>query len=127
MTELIPAAGFTEHSCELSLLRGLRAIGRNLAQTSECYMLKDSLIADIVESADRFRLSRRDIHAHPELGFEVTRTADIVAARLREWGYRVETGIGCTGVVAQLKNGGGIRSIGLRADMDALPIIENTA
>lgn len=89
-------------------------------------MLKDSLIADIVESADRFRLLRRDIHAHPELGFEVTRTADIVAARLREWGYRVETGIGCTGVVAQLKNGGGSRSIGLRADMDALPIVENT-
>jgi hippurate hydrolase len=89
-------------------------------------MQKDSLVEDIVASAERFSALRRDIHAHPELGFEVTRTADLVASRLREWGYRVETGIGRIGVVAQLKNGSGTRSIGLRADMDALPIVENT-
>ncbi|CAG4895975.1 M20 aminoacylase family protein [Paraburkholderia saeva] len=89
-------------------------------------MPKDCLIADIVESADRFTKLRRDIHAHPELGFDVTRTADIVAKNLREWGYRVETGIGRSGVVAQLTNGSGTRRIGLRADMDALPVVENT-
>jgi hippurate hydrolase len=86
----------------------------------------DCLIADIVESADRFTQLRRDIHAHPELGFDVTRTADIVAKNLREWGYRVETGIGRSGVVAQMTNGSGTRRIGLRADMDALPVVENT-
>lgn len=89
-------------------------------------MPKESLIEDIVAGAGRFSALRRDIHAHPELGFEVTRTADLVASRLREWGYKVETGIGRTGVVAQLRNGSGGRSIGLRADMDALPIVEDT-
>ncbi|KPQ05748.1 MAG: hippurate hydrolase [Rhodobacteraceae bacterium HLUCCA12] len=69
---------------------------------------------------------RRDIHAHPELGFEEVRTAGIVADRLREWGIDVTTGIGKTGVVGVLKGNRPGRAIGLRADMDALPIDEQT-
>ncbi len=67
---------------------------------------------------------RRDIHAHPELGFEENRTAGLVADRLRAFGCDVHTGIGKTGVVGVLRVGGAKKSIGLRADMDALPIQE---
>lgn len=69
---------------------------------------------------------RRDIHAHPELGLEEHRTADIVARKLEEWGIDVHRGVGKTGVVGVLRNGNGAASIGLRADMDALPIQEMT-
>ncbi|MEM9049340.1 MAG: amidohydrolase [Pseudomonadota bacterium] len=65
---------------------------------------------------------RRDLHAHPELGFEEHRTAGIVAARLRALGCQVETGIAGTGVVGTL--GDGPRAVGLRADMDALAMPE---
>ena len=67
---------------------------------------------------------RRDIHAHPELGFEEHRTASLVAERLRQWGIEVHTGIAGTGVVGVLRQGNGPRSIGLRADLDALPLQE---
>ncbi|HAT6803331.1 TPA: amidohydrolase [Citrobacter freundii] len=67
---------------------------------------------------------RQDIHAHPEVGFEVHRTSDIVAELLTRYGYHVTRNIGKTGVVAQLKSGNGTRSIGIRADMDALPLQE---
>jgi hippurate hydrolase len=67
---------------------------------------------------------RRDIHAHPELGFQENRTSDLVAARLASFGIEVHRGIGKTGVVGVLKSGSAKRSIGLRADMDALPIQE---
>ena len=67
---------------------------------------------------------RRDIHAHPELSFEEIRTAEIVAEKLRSFGVEVHRGIGKTGVVGVLRAGGTGRSIGLRADMDALPIVE---
>ena len=67
---------------------------------------------------------RRDIHAHPELGFEEVRTADIVAAKLAGFGIEVHRGIGKTGVVGVLRAGSSARSVGLRADMDALPIVE---
>lgn len=73
---------------------------------------------------DEFIRIRRDIHAHPELAFEECRTAALVAERLRDWGYAVTTGLGKTGVVATLRRGEGGRSLGLRADMDALPIHE---
>jgi amidohydrolase len=69
---------------------------------------------------------RRDIHAHPELGFEERRTSDLVAAKLAEWGIEVHRGIGGTGVVGVLRAGNGHGRIGLRADMDALPITEAT-
>src|SRR5665213_520790 len=67
---------------------------------------------------------RRDIHAHPELGFEETRTSDIVAARLAEFGIEVTRDIGKTGLVGRLRVGNSPRAIGLRADMDCLPILE---
>ncbi len=67
---------------------------------------------------------RRDIHAHPEIAFEEHRTAQIVAEKLESFGIEVETGIACTGVVGTLKKGTGNRSIGLRADLDALLINE---
>lgn len=69
---------------------------------------------------------RRDIHAHPELGFEEHRTADLVADRLEAFGLEVYRGIGRTGVVGALRVGNSPRSVGLRADMDALPIQEAT-
>jgi hippurate hydrolase len=68
---------------------------------------------------------RRDIHANPELGLEEHRTADLVARTLEKWGIEVHRGVGKTGVVGILRNGDG-PSIGLRADMDALPIEEQT-
>jgi amidohydrolase len=73
---------------------------------------------------DDLKLWRRDIHQHPELGFEEKRTAKFVAEQLAEFGCEVHAGIGGTGVVGVLRNGPGNRSIGLRADMDALPIQE---
>jgi hippurate hydrolase len=69
---------------------------------------------------------RHEIHAHPELGFEEFVTSDLVAQRLTEWGYDVHRGLGGTGVVGTLKVGDGERRLGLRADMDALPIHEAT-
>ena len=67
----------------------------------------------------------KDIHAHPELSMQETRTAGIAADRLRKAGYEVTTGVGKTGVVGLLRNGEG-PTVMLRADMDALPIAENT-
>ncbi|RVI39956.1 amidohydrolase, partial [Sinorhizobium meliloti] len=69
---------------------------------------------------------RRDLHAHPELGLEETRTSAFIARHLEELGYEVATGIAKTGVVGTLRNGTGSRSIGIRADIDALPIQEET-
>ena len=69
---------------------------------------------------------RRDIHQHPELGLEEHRTAALVAEKLESWGIEVHRGVGKTGVVGVLRNGAGNRAIGLRADMDALPMTEAT-
>ena len=81
-------------------------------------------IVDSFADVSRFVALRRDIHAHPELGFEEHRTSRIVADLLREWGIEVHTGIAGTGVVGVLRCGTGGRSIGLRADLDALPLQE---
>lgn len=78
---------------------------------------------EIKNISDEIIAIRRDIHKHPELGFEVHRTAGIVAERLEELGMDVQTGIGKTGVVGDLKCGDG-PTIALRADMDALPLQE---
>ena len=67
---------------------------------------------------------RRDFHAHPEIGFEEVRTSGIVVEKLRSWGIEVETGFGKTGVIGVIRGRPGNRSIGLRADMDALPMPE---
>ncbi len=69
---------------------------------------------------------RREIHSEPELAFEEHRTAALVAGKLASWGYAVERGVGGTGVVGRLIRGSGRRRLGLRADMDALPIAEAT-
>ncbi|MFP5412922.1 MAG: M20 aminoacylase family protein [Gammaproteobacteria bacterium] len=78
----------------------------------------------IEENHAEFTAWRRDIHAHPELGFAESRTAELVATRLESFGIEVHRGVGRTGVVGVLRNGASPRTIGLRADMDALPIQE---
>ena len=82
------------------------------------------LIARIESFHEELTRWRRDIHAHPELGFEEERTSDLVAQKLAAFGCVVHRGIGRTGVVGTLRAGLSQRSIGLRADMDALPIEE---
>ncbi len=77
----------------------------------------------LYEEARQWRL---DLHRHPELGFQEHRTSDFVAARLAEFGLTVQRGIGRTGVVGTLSRGTSRRTVGLRADMDALPIAEET-
>ena len=77
--------------------------------------------------ADELTAICRDLHAHPEIGFEEVRTSGIVAENLTNWGIEVHRGLGGTGVVGVLKGkGNGSKRIGLRADMDALPMDENT-
>ncbi|WP_343718301.1 M20 aminoacylase family protein [Inquilinus sp.] len=69
---------------------------------------------------------RRDLHRHPELAYRERRTGDLVAEALSSWGYEVHRGLGGTGVVGTLALGDGPRRVGIRADMDALPIVEAT-
>ena len=76
--------------------------------------------------ADEMVALRHQIHAHPELAFEEHITSDLVASRLTEWGYEVHRGLGGTGVVGTLQRGQGTKRLGIRADMDALPIQETT-
>ena len=84
------------------------------------------LLSAVREAAPAFIDIRRDIHRHPELGFREERTSDLVAQRLTQWGYEVTRGLGGTGVVGQMKLGSGSRRLGIRADMDALPLQEGT-
>ena len=83
-----------------------------------------SLVPKITALKDEMTHWRRDIHAHPELGFEEQRTSDLVAKKLAEFGVEVHRGIGKTGVVGVLRAGSSKRTVGLRADMDCLPIEE---
>jgi hippurate hydrolase len=82
------------------------------------------LIPEIAQQRSSLEALRRDLHAHPELCFNEFRTADRVAAKLTEWGIPIHRGLGRTGVVGIVKNGTSRRAIGLRADMDALPMQE---
>ena len=82
------------------------------------------LIPELVAAAPAIGAIRRDIHAHPELCFQEKRTADVVAAQLTQWGIPIHRGMGTTGVVGIVKAGTSNRAIGLRADMDALPMQE---
>jgi hippurate hydrolase len=82
------------------------------------------LVEPILAFQSELETIRRDIHAHPELCYEEQRTADVVASRLADWGIPVVRGLGVTGVVGIIKNGTSNRAIGLRADMDALPMQE---
>jgi hippurate hydrolase len=91
---------------------------------------RDTVVHDKLQAhhalADEFIAVRRDIHRHPEMGYKEYRTSDLVAEQLSAWGYQVTRGLGGTGVVGQLKKGTAPQSIGIRADMDALPIEEAT-
>ena len=82
------------------------------------------LIESILADAAAIAAVRRDIHAHPELCFEEKRTADVIAQQLTDWGIPIHRGLGTTGVVGILKNGTSSRAVGLRADIDALPMTE---
>jgi len=82
------------------------------------------VLEEIAAYLDEMKTLRRDIHAHPELAYEEVRTAELVAAKLTEWNIPLHTGLGKTGVVGIIKQGHSDQAIGLRADMDALPIHE---
>ena len=83
-----------------------------------------NVIAEIAQEHAKLTEWRRELHQHPELAFEEHRTAAFVASKLESFGLQVTTGIAGTGVVGTLSRGGGNRAIGLRADLDALPILE---
>ena len=85
------------------------------------------LIESILADAAAITTLRRDIHAHPELCFQEQRTADVIAQALTDWGIPVHRGLGTTGVVAIIKNGTSDRAVGLRADIDALPMQEGNS
>jgi amidohydrolase len=82
------------------------------------------LIESILADAAAIATIRRDIHAHPELCFEEKRTADVIAKALTDWGIPIHRGMGTTGVVGIVKKGTSSRAVGLRADIDALPMTE---
>jgi len=82
------------------------------------------LIESILADAAAIATVRRDIHAHPELCFEEQRTSDVIARQLTDWGIPIHRGMGKTGVVGIVKNGTSDRAVGLRADIDALPMTE---
>jgi hippurate hydrolase len=96
------------------------------APTLQPFQLLPHLLPPVDIDAETFVNIRRQIHAQPELGFEVGATSTLVTHLLQSWGYDVHTGIGKSGVVGQLKLGNGTRRLGIRADMDALPIVEAT-
>ncbi|CAG9175529.1 M20 aminoacylase family protein [Cupriavidus pampae] len=81
---------------------------------------------DTLDSRAELQDIRRHIHQHPELAFNEIHTAELVASRLEGWGYEVTRGVGGTGVVGTLRHGTSRRSVGIRADMDALPIHERS-
>ncbi len=83
-------------------------------------------VEDLAPQQDELAGWRHHIHRHPELAFAEHKTSDLVAAKLAQWGYEVARGIGGTGLVGQLRVGQGSQRLGLRADMDALPIQEET-
>lgn len=99
---------------------------RSLVQDASQFLVMAefmNVIPEIAEKKDEIVAWRRDIHAHPELAYKEERTANLVAERLEAWGFDVHRGLAVTGVVGTLANGDG-PAIGLRADMDALPIHE---
>jgi amidohydrolase len=83
------------------------------------------LIEPILQFHTELQQIRRTIHAHPELSYEEVQTSELVAKKLTEWGIPVIRGLGLTGVVGVIKNGTSKRAVGLRADMDALPVKES--
>lgn len=88
--------------------------------------MSDCVIPEIKATEDEMISIRHYLHANPELSLEEFNTSELVAGKLTEWGYQVTRGLGKTGVVGSLSKGDSPRTIGLRADMDALPIYETT-
>lgn len=89
-------------------------------------LMKSLLVPGIVETLSESVALRQHLHANPELGYEEFSTSDLVAEKLSAYGYEVHRGLGGTGVVGTLTKGNRTRRLGLRADMDALPIEEQT-
>ena len=84
-----------------------------------------NLLEPILADAAEITRIRRDFHAHPELAFQEERTADVIAKALTDWGIPIHRGLGKTGVIGIVKNGSSPRAVGLRADIDALPMTEH--
>jgi amidohydrolase len=82
------------------------------------------LLDNVLAQGESITALRRDIHRHPELCFQEQRTSDLIAAKLTEWGIPIIRGLGITGVVGIVQNGNSPRAVGLRADIDALPMTE---
>ena len=89
-------------------------------------MITAPILPAIRDNLPEILAVRHRIHAQPELGYEEFATSELVAERLQRWGYAVHRGLAGTGVVGSLRAGSGTRSLGLRADMDALPMTETT-
>lgn len=85
----------------------------------------DLVLPELLAHSDAIRALRRDIHAHPELSFQEERTAEVIARALEGWGIEVHRGLGKTGVVGVISGRPGARAVGLRADIDALPMTEH--
>lgn len=88
--------------------------------------VRDDVASTLLAYRDEFVALRRKLHSEPEMGFREVKTSALVAELLESWGYEVTRGVGKTGVVGTLRNGDSNASIGIRADMDALPIVEAT-
>ncbi|MGH6646056.1 M20 aminoacylase family protein [Aquabacterium sp.] len=86
--------------------------------------LSSLVLPSLLDQAESIQVLRRDIHAHPELCFEEVRTSDLIARTLEDWGIEVHRGLGKTGVVGVIQGRPGPNTVGLRADIDALPITE---
>ncbi|HEX4024496.1 MAG TPA: M20/M25/M40 family metallo-hydrolase [Steroidobacteraceae bacterium] len=87
--------------------------------------MSPTLLQPILAELPALRALRRDLHAHPELSFEEQRTSELIARTLTGWGIPVHRGIGGTGLVGVIEHGKGGAAVGLRADMDALPVSEH--
>src|SRR6476661_4186216 len=101
------------------------SIGRKLRMTENRPSSFDPILAGLQGALGSLEALYKDVHSHPELSMQETRTAGLAAERLKMAGFEVSTGIGRTGVVGLLRNGDG-PTVMLRADMDALPIKEAT-
>jgi hippurate hydrolase len=88
--------------------------------------MSNFVIPEIKAAEEEMIAIRHYLHAHPELSLEEFNTSELVAEKLAEWGYAVTRELGKTGLVGSLTKGHSSRTIGLRADMDALPIFETT-
>ena len=97
-----------------------------MTERREDHSMRGCTVEDVADLVDEIREIRQAIHRHPELAYAETKTSDLVAGRLADWGFSVTRGLAGTGVVGTLRVGEGSGSVGLRADMDALPINEAT-